>query len=344
MKEFWSKKAQELTPYVAGEQPAIKNLIKLNTNENPYPPSPKAVEAMRNFDASKLALYPRTDGGVFRSAVAKYHGVDEKNVFCANGSDEVLGFAFQAFFDDNVCTPSVGYSFYPVWAELFDIEMKFVPMNDNFTLKLDEFCGNGAVIANPNAPTGIALNLDEIKQILTNTSGVVIIDEAYVDFGAQSALCLLSEHKNLLVTRTLSKAHSLAGIRMGYAIAHEHLVTALECVKDSFNSYPTDMLAQEISAQAILDTEYHRENCKKIIATREFVCSELKKLGFSILPSSANFVFAKHENRSAQDIYTALREQGILVRHFKTKGIDNFLRITIGLREDMEKLIKSIAN
>ncbi len=340
MKEFWSKKAQTLTPYVAGEQPAIKNLIKLNTNENPYPPSPKAVEAVRNFDASKLALYPRTDGGVFRSAVAKYHGVDEKNVFCSNGSDEVLGFAFQAFFDKNVCTPSVGYSFYPVWAELFDIDMKFVPMNDDFSINIEQFCGNGAVIANPNAPTGIALNLQQIEQILAQTDGVVIIDEAYVDFGAHSALSLLSKHKNLVVTRTLSKGHSLAGIRMGYALAHEHLITALECVKDSFNSYPTDMLAQEISAQAILDTQYHRENCEKIIKTREFVSNRMQELGFDVLPSSANFIFAEHKVLRAEVIYAKLREQGILVRHFKAKGIDNFLRITIGLREDMERMLE----
>ncbi len=342
MKEFWSAKAKNLTPYTPGEQTCTDSL-KLNTNENPYPPSPAVARAIADFDVSRLALYPRTDGGEFKTAAARINGVDEKNIFCSNGSDEALAVAFYAFFDHDVRTPEIGYSFYPVWADLFGIELVKVPMKADFTVDVCRFAGKGCVIANPNAPTGIALNLHELKRILENTSGVVIIDEAYIDFGAETALPLLASHKNLVIVRTLSKGYSLAGMRVGYVIAHSDLISALDCVKDSFNSYPTDMLAQKVGACALLDSSYNALTCNRVIKTREFTASALTKLGFTVLPSAANFVFCSHKNLPAHELYLKLRDRDIIVRHFSAPGISNFLRITIGTDEGMQQILEAIA-
>lgn len=343
MKNYLSKKAAAIKPYIAGAQPTGSGIIKLNTNENPYPPSPKTADALSGFDAEKLRLYPRPDGGVFRTAAAKINGLSESHVFCGNGSDEVLGFAFYAFFEDTVIFPDITYSFYPVWADLYGIKYKTVPLDEQFNIPVDALEGGGIVIANPNAPTGIALELSEIESVLKrNSDNVVIVDEAYAVFGAKSAAVLVDKYPNLLVVTTLSKSHGLAGLRVAYALGQPHLIEGLERIKDSFNSYPLDSIAQIAAAEALYDTQYCYNAAEKIINTRNRTAKELSERGFNVLPSKANFLFVSHTKLSAADIKAYLEENKIYVRHFNKPRIENFLRISIGTDEQMDTVIKVI--
>ncbi len=344
MIQFLSRKAATITPYEAGDQPQGSGIIKLNTNENPYPPSPKALEVLRCFAGERLRLYPSPDGGKLKSAVAQIYGLPEDHVFCGNGSDEVLGLAFQAFFDGDVVFPDITYSFYPVWAELYGISCKAVPLNDDFTVPVDEMTGGGVVLANPNAPTGIALGLAEVERILQrNGEHVVIIDEAYASFGAGSAASLISKYPNLLIVSTMSKSHALAGLRVAFALGQPHLIEGLMRIKDSFNSYPLDMIAQDAAAAAILDTAYCAAMSRKVIATRERTAECLTELGFKVLPSKANFVFASHPGVSAAALKAHLAENNIYVRHFNKPRIFDYLRITIGTNEQMDTLLAKTA-
>ncbi len=344
MRDFLSRKAAGITPYTAGFQPKGKNIIKLNTNENPYPPSPKAIEAYESFNAQSLRLYPRPDGGELIQALSSVCSLPEPYIFCGNGSDEVLAFAFNAFFDGDMIFPDVTYSFYPVWADLLGITYKLLPLNDDFTVQTDKLRSpGGVVISNPNAPTGVALELGDIERILKNNEDcVVIIDEAYAAFGAQSAVGLVPDYPNLLVVSTLSKSHSLAGMRIGYALGQPHLIEGLVRIKNSFNSYPLDSVAQRVGAAALLDREHYDKTVKKIIATRERFIPELKELGFDVLPSSANFVFTTKPGVDAADLKKHLEETQIYVRHWNAPRISQHLRISIGTDEQMDILIQKI--
>lgn len=341
MKEFWSSRIQSLVPYTPGEQPKDRKFIKLNTNENPYPPSPKAIAAIQAEAGESLRLYSDPEGTALRTALAKTYGVKESQIFVGNGSDEVLAFAFQAFFGvgDTAVFPDITYSFYPVYAEMFGINCKIVPLNDDFTIAVEQLigAGDGVVIANPNAPTGIELGQQELRRILKgNPNHVVIVDEAYVDFGGTSALSLLEEYPNLLVVQTMSKSRSLAGLRVGFAFGSENLIQAINCVKNSINSYTLDRLAIVGGAAAAEDTAYFNETCAKVIVTRERTVERLKALGFTVLPSKANFIFISHSRVPARELFAKLREEGILVRYFDKPRINNFLRVTIGTEEDMD--------
>lgn len=344
MRKYWSKKAAGITPYTAGEQPKIKNIIKLNTNENPYSPSPKAADVIKNFDTDRLRLYPDTDSTVLKEAVADVYGVNTKCVFCGNGSDEVLALAFQAFFDDEskLKIPAVSYSFYPVWANMFEIPFETVPMKENFEIDIESLAGGSAVFPNPNAPTGIAVPVEKIEWLVQNSKGVIVVDEAYVEFGAESAISLVKKYENLLVVRTLSKSHALAGLRVGFAVGNPNLISALKCIRDSFNSYPVDMIAANAAAAAIRDIGYTEEITVKVERTRETVSERLEELGFKVLPSKSNFVFCTHECMNAKEIMYKLREKAIIVRHFDKQGIENYLRITIGTDEQMEALCEAL--
>lgn len=340
MKNFLSSKATAITPYTAGEQPAGSGIIKINTNENPYPPSPKVYEALRTFDADRLRLYPRPDGGMLRSTIAEINDVSEDYVFCGNGSDEVLGFAFYAFFDGNILFPDITYSFYPVWAAFYGLSYKTIPLNDDFTVPSNAFIDGGVVLANPNAPTGIALEPDTIESILKrNSDHVVIVDEAYAVFGARSVKPLVQKYPNLLVVTTLSKSHGLAGLRVAYAIGQPHLIDGLERAKDSFNSYPLDTVAQIAASAALKDTAYCAQTAQKIIATRTRTAKCLENLGFIVLPSKANFLFVSHPRYTAADIKAYLERNSIYVRHFDMPLIGNHLRISIGTDAQMDTVI-----
>jgi histidinol-phosphate aminotransferase len=343
MDNFLSKKASSIKPYTAGAQPTGSSVIKLNTNENPYPPSPKTLEAYNNFDATKLRLYPNTKGGDLRRSIANLYGLDESYVFCGNGSDEVLALAFNAFFDDDIIFPDITYSFYPVWSDLYEISYKTIPLNDDFTIPVDKLIGKGVVLANPNAPTGIALGLSDIEKVLKqNPDNVVIVDEAYAIFGAQSASPLIPEYKNLLIISTLSKSHALAGMRLGYAIGQPHLIEGLERMKDSFNSYPLDAVAQRIGSAAIDDKEYYSEIAQKIINTRERFSKKLKELEFTVPDSKANFVFVGRPGMSAAKLKGFLEQNNIYVRHWNAPRISEYLRISIGTDEQMDILLSKI--
>ncbi len=341
MDVFLSKKAKSINPYTAGAQPQGKGIIKLNTNESPYPPSPKTLEAYKSFDAAQLKLYPPTDGGVLKQAIAKANGIDGSHVFCGNGSDDVLAMAFAAFFDGDIMFPDVTYSFYPVWADLFGITYKLLPLNEDFTIQADKLRGNGVVLANPNAPTGIALGLGDVEKVIKQNPGyVVIVDEAYIAFGAQSALPLIPKYENLLIVRTLSKSHALAGMRIGYALGQPHLIQGMERIKNSFNSYPLDTIAQRVGAAAMLDAGYYESSAKKTIATRERVSKQLKELGAVVLPSSANFMFVSKPGVSGAALKAYLEASGIYVRHWNAPRIKDFLRISIGTDEQMDILVE----
>jgi histidinol-phosphate aminotransferase len=344
VQSYLSNKARGITPYTAGEQPQGSGIIKLNTNENPYPPSPKTLDALSQFDGTRLRLYPRPDGGSLRAAAAMAYGLPESHVFCGNGSDEVLAFAFDAFFDADIIFPDITYSFYPVWAAYYGISCATIPLNDDFTIPADKMVSSGGIVlANPNAPTGIALALADIERILQNNSNrVVIVDEAYTAFGAQSASCLVSKYPNLLVVMTLSKSHALAGLRVGIALGQPHLIDGLSRIKDSFNSYPLDMPAQQVGAAALLDTGYYESISQKIMVTRERTTRELQALGFHVLPSSANFVFTTNPGFSAALLKAHLEESRIYVRHFNLPRISEYLRISIGTDDQMTELLRRI--
>ncbi|MGI6668636.1 MAG: histidinol-phosphate transaminase [Acetivibrionales bacterium] len=347
MNNYWSALARSLKPYVPGEQPKDRKYIKLNTNENPYGPSPLVLDAIKAELDDSLRLYPDPDCSELVEAAAERYGVGNDRVFVGNGSDEVLAFAFMAFFDPGrtIIFPNITYSFYPVYASLFRLDYATAPLDDDFgiqTGQLMKSCG-GVVLANPNAPTGRALPLAEIRRIIEgNPDTVVIIDEAYAEFGGESAIGLTDEYPNLLVVRTLSKSHSLAGMRVGMAFGDKELISALESVKNSFNSYTLDRLAIAAGTAALKDDAYYRQTIAKVIATRERFTRELTSRGFLVTDSSANFVFASHQDIYAEDIFNELRKKGILVRYFKLPQIDNYLRISIGTDEDMDALISAL--
>ncbi|MFV7501625.1 histidinol-phosphate transaminase [Acinetobacter pittii] len=347
---FWSPEVRELEPYVPGEQPKIQNLLKLNTNENPYPPSPKVVEAVQavlTHQADALRLYPDPDATALKHAIAKQQNIEVSQVFVGNGSDEVLAHIFKAFFlqDEPILYPDITYSFYPVYSQFFGTKIKEIPLNDNFEIEVKDYVqpNGGVIITNPNAPTSIALGLAEIEQILkANPDRVVVIDEAYVDFGAESAVSLVNRYENLVVCQTTSKSRSLAGLRVGFAIAQSHLIAALEAVKNSFNSYPIDRFAIAAAVASFEDQTYFEEQCQKVISSREKLVDELTALGFKVLPSKANFIFASHPSHDAGQLAQQLREQGIIVRYFNKPRINQFLRITVGTDEQNERLVQTL--
>lgn len=347
MSRFWSELVNELTPYVPGEQPKTDNLIKLNTNENPYPPSPLALAAMQAEASDRLRLYPDPESTDLKACVADHYSVNTNQVFIGNGSDEVLAHCFQALLkhDRSLLFPDITYSFYPVYAQLYKIDFQQVALTENFSINLNDYpLENGGVIfPNPNAPTGKILSLDEIEKFLTkNTESVVVIDEAYIDFGGESAIQLVDRFPNLLVIQTLSKSRSLAGLRVGFAIGHADLIEALERVKNSFNSYPMDRFSTAGAVAAINDDSYFKAQCDKIIQSREWLNQELTSLGFDVVPSKTNFIFTTHPGKSAVDIAAELRQQKIIVRHFKLPRIDNYLRITVGTQAECESLVSAL--
>ncbi|WP_202743999.1 histidinol-phosphate transaminase [Acinetobacter calcoaceticus] len=347
---FWSPEVRELEPYVPGEQPKIQNLLKLNTNENPYPPSPKVVEAVQavlSQQADALRLYPDPDATALKQAIAKQQNIEISQVFVGNGSDEVLAHIFKAFFlqDEPILYPDITYSFYPVYSQFFGTKTKEIPLNENFEIEAEDYIqpNGGIVITNPNAPTSIAMNLPDIEQILkANPDRVVVIDEAYVDFGAESAVSLVNRYENLVVCQTTSKSRSLAGLRVGFAIAQPHLIAALEAVKNSFNSYPIDRFAIAAAVASFEDQTYFEEQLQKVISSREKLVDDLTTLGFKVLPSKANFIFATHSVHDAGKLAQKLREQGIIVRYFNKPRINQFLRITVGTDEQNMRLVQTL--
>lgn len=348
MKEFWSDRIRSLTPYTPGEQPKGRKFIKLNTNENPYPPSPRVVEAIAANNGADLRLYPDPDASELCRALAARFGVEREQIFVGNGSDEVLAFAFQAFFDAGaeIVFPDVTYSFYPVYANMFGVRYRTVPLKADFTVDVDGLCGgnDGVVIANPNAPTGIELPQSELIRILErNPDVVVIVDEAYVDFGGTSAVPLVEKYPNLLVVQTFSKSRSLAGARIGFAVGNANLIAGLNCVKNSINSYTLDRLAIAAGTAAVEDENYFRQCCDMVMEDRAYVTNGLTDLGFAVYPSKTNFVFATHPGVSAKVLFAGLREKGILVRYFDLPRIDNCLRISIGTHEEMTALLDAMA-
>ncbi|WP_420555421.1 histidinol-phosphate transaminase [Neptuniibacter marinus] len=347
MSKYWSDAIKRLTPYVPGEQPKESGITKLNTNENPYPPSPLAEAVIKDFDTNRLRLYSDPDCTLLKDAIADHFSVERKHVFVGNGSDEVLAHTFAAFFqqDKPLLMPEFTYSFYPVYCNLYDIDYKQIPLRDEFVLNVDDFDqpNGGIIFANPNAPTSRAIELGEIESLAKrNTESVIVVDEAYVDFGASSAVELTQSYNNILVIQTFSKSRSLAGMRVGFAIGHEDLIDGLERVKNSFNSYPLDMLAIEASAAAIKDQTYFEETTQKIIATRTWTIERLAELGFVSLPSKTNFLFTRHRILEAAELMGYLRTKKILVRYFSKPGIDNYLRISIGTQEEMQLLVDTL--
>ena len=344
MNPFWSQLARGLSPYVPGEQPRIANLVKLNTNESPFGPSPLALEAMRAAAADTMRLYPDPEATELREALAAHHGVAPGEVFVGNGSDEVLAHAFVALLKhpQPLLFPDVSYSFYPVWARLFDVQFEVVPLDGEMRIRVEDYrrAAGAIVIANPNAPTGIALPRTEIARLLDEHPNIpVLIDEAYVDFGGDSAVPLIADHPNLLVVQTMSKSRALAGLRVGYALGDVGLIEALRRVKDSFNSYPLGRIAQDGATASVRDDAYFRASCARVIAGREAMARELAGLGFEVLPSSANFVFARHPACDGFSLAAGLRERGVLVRHFDKPRTADWLRITVGTDDDTRRLI-----
>ncbi len=346
MSQYWTDIVNQLEPYVPGEQPRDQQYVKLNTNENPYPPSPRVIEAIDGYDKNRLKLYPDPESTALREALAQRFGVQSDNVFVGNGSDEVLAHAFQAFFKQQrpLLFPDISYSFYPVYCGLYQIDYQTIPLKDDFTIDIEDYrVDNGGIIfPNPNAPTSLLLPLEQIESLCQNNSSVVIVDEAYVDFGGDSAIPLTKQYANLLVTHSFSKARSLAGLRLGYAIGHRDLIEALNRIKNSFNSYPIDSIAQTAALASLTDEDYFRQSSDRIIATREAMTRQLADLGFEVLPSGANFVFARHDKLPAEQLYLQLKAKGVLVRYFNKPRIDNYLRITVGTDAEIATLISKL--
>lgn len=349
MSKFWSPFVRDLVPYVPGEQPKLTKLVKLNTNENPYGPSPKAIEAMRAEVNDDLRLYPDPNSDLLKQSVARYYGVDTNRVFLGNGSDEVLAHAYHAFFlqEKPLLFPDISYSFYPVYCGLYGVEYQAVPLDEQFRIRVEDYVrpNGGIIFPNPNAPTGCLMALDAVEQILkANPDSVVIVDEAYIDFGGQTAIALVDRYPNLLVTQTLSKSRSLAGLRVGLAVGHPNLIEALERVKNSFNSYPLDRMAIVGAAAAFDDRDYFEKTRNLVIASREKLVEQLEGKGFEVLPSAANFIFARHPKHDAAGLAAKVREQRVIVRHFKQERIAQFLRITIGTPEQNQALIDALGD
>ncbi|MGY4305588.1 histidinol-phosphate aminotransferase [Bradyrhizobium sp. USDA 4369] len=347
MSRFWSELARGLSPYVPGEQPQIPGLIKLNTNESPFGPSPKAIEAIRAAAADTLRLYPDPQATRLREVLAAYHNVAPEQVFVGNGSDEVLAHAFAALLkqSDPLLFPDVTYSFYPVYCRLLGIDHTTVPLDAEMRVRIDDYLGRTGpvILANPNAPTGIALSRTEIARLVSSRpEAAVVIDEAYVDFGADSAIPLIRDYPNLLVVHTMSKSRALAGLRVGYAIGDAELIQGLTRVKDSFNSYPLGRPAQAGAIASIEDDAHFQQARAAIMRNRDDLTAALVRLGFDVLPSSANFVFARHPDRSGQSLAAALRERAVLVRHFTASRIADYLRITIGSEAELARLTEAL--
>lgn len=348
MSKFWSKRTHELDPYTPGEQPQDQQYIKLNTNENPYPPSPDAIAAMKEASGEAMRLYPDPNATILKEAIAEYFSLEPNQVFVGNSSDEVLAHTFVALLKHNkpLLFPDISYSFYPAYCSLFGINSKLVPLADDFTITVSDYKqeNGGIIFPNPNAPSGIALSLSEVEEILkANPDSVVVVDEAYIDFGGVSAAPLISRYPNLLITQTFSKSRSLAGLRVGFAIGNKELINGLERVKNSFNSYPLDRAAIAGATASIKDQSYFKESCNKIIYTREKTTASLEAMNFLVLPSKANFIFAKPNEFDAQNLYLKLKENGVLVRYFNSPRINGFLRITIGTDEEMTIFLEKLA-
>ena len=346
MSRFLSKRYEKIEPYTPGEQPKVLDLIKLNTNESPFPPSPKVVNALNNAQVSKLNLYSDPETKDVIDAISSVLGVSTDHILMGNGSDEILAFAFQAFCDsDNQpCFADITYGFYPVFCELYNLTPEIIPLKDDLSIDPSDYYNKNRpiFIANPNAPSGLALSVTEIEEILrTNPDNIVLIDEAYVDFGAESAISLVDKYDNLIVSRTFSKSRNLAGARIGFAVANPELITDMCKMKFSFNPYNINRLSIIAGKEAMLDTEYFDKCISEIIKNREYTVSELAKRGFTAPDSKANFIFAKHHTLSGTDYYTKLREKNILVRHFSKDRIKDYVRITIGSKEQMTALIKA---
>jgi histidinol-phosphate aminotransferase len=349
MNRYWSKAVKNIKPYIPGEQPKDRRYIKLNTNENPYPPSPGVIEAIKLAANDTLRLYPDPCCEELRTTIARCYNLRKEQIFAGNGSDELLAFSFPAFFEPAgkpIIFAEITYSFYPVYAALFNTNYRLISVDEEFNVPVEGYCqeNSGIIIANPNAPTGIGISRESIKAILDkNEDSVVIIDEAYIDFGGQSALPLINDYPNLLVIRTLSKSHSLAGLRVGYAAGDEGLIEGLTRIKDSINSYTLDRLALVGAREAIRDGAYFQSTRSKIIETRKRVSAELAQMGFQVIPSQANFIFISSQRCAARELFRQLREKGILVRYFDKPKIDNFIRVTIGTDPEMDCFLEAIA-
>lgn len=338
---------KKIAPYKAGEQPQDKNYIKLNTNENPYPPTSNITKLLNGFDIDSLKLYPDPNNMKLKKAIAEEKNVSIDNIFVGNGSDEVLAFIFGTFFESN-STPilfnDITYSFYKVYANLWQLNVKLSMLNDDFTVNMNDFVNandvSGIFICNPNAPTGIALTKCEVEEIVkTNSDKVVVVDEAYADFSTESVEELINTYENLIVVKTLSKSYSLAGIRCGYALAHKGLINSLNKIKNCFNSYTIDRLCEMVSIEAVKDTKYHKECVERVIKTRERISKKLTEMGFNVLKSSSNFIFCSSDKMYAKDLYEKLKDNGVLVRYFAMDRIDNYLRVTIGTDDEMDKML-----
>ena len=347
MSRFWSPAVNQLSPYVPGEQPKLDNLVKLNTNENPYGPSPKVTEAIKGELGDGLRLYPDPTASRLRETVANYYGLEPDQVFVGNGSDEVLAHAFFALFQqpEPLLFPDITYSFYPVYCRLYGIEYRTLPLAEDFTLWIDDYDrpNGGIIFPNPNAPTGKLLSLELIETLLKrNRNSVVAVDEAYIDFGGESAASLVPRYDNLLVIQTLSKSRSLAGMRLGLALGDASLLEGLIRVKDSFNSYPIDRLALAAGIAAFEDEDYFRHTCQQVIQAREAMSAQLQEMGFEVVPSAANFVFARHPLHEAAELAARLRELKVIVRYFNKPRIDQHLRISVGTPEQNRQLIAAL--
>jgi histidinol-phosphate aminotransferase len=347
--KLWTKNLRDIEPYVPGEQSKDSNIVKLNANENPYPPSPKAIEVMKNFNAEKLRFYPDANASELKEALAEYYGVKAENIFLGNGSDDVIALSFQAFFnsDKPIVYPDITYSFYPVWCRLFNIPYKNYPLDDNFRINVEDYkeSNGGVVIPNPNAPTSLGEGSEFIRKLLDyNQDSVVIIDEAYVDFGGESSVPLINEYENLLVTGTFSKSRSLAGLRIGFAIGSKELISVLEAVKNSYNSYTIDSLSIAMGAASIKDDVYFKSTISKIIATRTRITNELRELGFEVLDSQSNFIMATHKDIEIKDMFEYLKTKKVFIRYFNLPRIDKYTRISIGTDEEMDILMSEIKN
>ncbi len=351
MSRYWSAVVHGLTPYVPGEQPKLDNLVKLNTNEHPYGPSPRALEAIRAATSDALRLYPDPNCDALKAALAKRHGLQPNQIFVGNGSDEVLAHAFVALLKHErpLWFPDITYSFYPVYCGLYGVDHRTIPLADDYSIRVEDYLPQGddhpgaIIFPNPNAPTGRLMALADVERIVaSNPDAVVLIDEAYVDFGGDSAIGLVDRYPNLLVVHTFSKSRSLAGLRVGFAAGHASLIEALERVKNSFNSYPLDRLAIAGAVASVEDEAHFQESCRKVIATREALVAQLAVLGFDVLPSAANFIFARHPQHDGAELAAELRKRAIIVRHFKAPRIDQFLRITVGTDGQCKVLVDAL--
>lgn len=347
MTSFWTETVNRLTPYVPGEQRRGSDIVKLNTNENPYPPSPAVLSAISQVQADQLRRYPDPESTELRETLARYHDLCTEQVFVGNGSDEILALAFLAYFTGDKCLqyPAISYSFYPVYCDLYGITSRTIALENDYTLDLDRFESNaGAIIfPNPNAPTALAVARSDIQQLLDrHTQEVVLVDEAYADFGAQSVVPLIERYPNLLVSQTFSKGRSMAGVRLGVAFGHPHLIEGLQRVKNSFNSYPVDALAQAAGIASINDETYYRQTLQAIIDTRQHTIAELERRGFDVLPSVANFVFARVPDGGAEKLFARLSDDGVLVRYWPKPHLRDWLRISVGTPAQMQLLMSSI--